>query len=99
MSNIGPSWSSCFVFAVLKQNYILVFVGGLAIGVPGELRGYEKAWRLYGSSKLSWSDLSQPATDMAKNGFKVPKSLENALKDFIVEHKGVNIKEKYPQFW
>jgi gamma-glutamyltranspeptidase len=67
--------------------------------VPGEISGYEEAWRNYGSSHLSWSDLFKPAIDMAQNGFKVPKSLENALNDFLDDHKDTDIKTTYPQFW
>ena len=78
---------------------IYMYTGGLAIGVPGEIRGYEEAWRLYGSSRVSWSDLFKPANDMATNGFKVPKSLEDAINDFVDDHKNDDIKTAYPQFW
>ncbi|KAL4229164.1 Gamma-glutamyltranspeptidase 1 [Mactra antiquata] len=69
--------------------------GGLAIGVPGEIRGYETAFKY---CKLPWKQLFQPAIDMAINGFKVPKSLEEALVDFVQSYPNENITEKFPQF-
>jgi len=67
--------------------------GGLAIGVPGEIRGYEMAHQF---ASLPWGDLFQPAIGMARDGFKVPRSLENALQDLTVERP--NWKTELPLF-
>ncbi|KAL4754260.1 hypothetical protein BDW72DRAFT_167088 [Aspergillus terricola var. indicus] len=48
-------------------------LGGLASGVPGELRGLELLHSKYGS--LPWSVLVQPAIDTARNGFPVGRDL------------------------
>ncbi|KAL4979621.1 nucleophile aminohydrolase [Aspergillus desertorum] len=64
-------------------------LGGLASGVPGELRGLELLHSKYGS--LPWSVLVQPAIDTARNGFPVGRDLvrymESAVgdgEDFLV---------------
>lgn len=50
--------------------------GGLAIGVPGELRGLEEAYRRWGT--LPWSHLVQPSIDLAK-GWKVDAELARRI--------------------
>lgn len=53
--------------------------GGLAVGVPGELRMWEDIHKKHG--KLPWHDIFQPAIDLAYNGFKVPNQLATAIAD------------------
>ncbi|KAJ5628147.1 hypothetical protein N7490_010375 [Penicillium lividum] len=47
--------------------------GGLASGVPGEVRGLEYLHKHYGS--LPWHTVMQPAIRTAREGFKVTKDL------------------------
>ena len=42
--------------------------GGLAAGVPGNVKGLHHVWLKHG--KLNWADLVQPTIDLARNGFK-----------------------------
>ncbi|KAI1440993.1 gamma-glutamyltranspeptidase [Annulohypoxylon stygium] len=51
----------------------LSLYGGLASGVPGELRGLEYLHKNYG--KLPWADVVTPAVKVAREGFKVSEDL------------------------
>ena len=42
------------------------------------MRGQFEAWKRHG--RLTWKRLVQPAIDLAKNGFKASKALDDALK-------------------
>lgn len=55
-------------------------VGYRAAGVPGTARGMELALRKYGSGKLSWAQLVEPARRLAANGFTVTYSLARGLR-------------------
>ncbi|KAI3492103.1 hypothetical protein L1887_43392 [Cichorium endivia] len=50
--------------------------GGLAVGVPGELRGLEEAHRRWG--RLPWKRLVQPSVELARSA-KVSKELARRL--------------------
>lgn len=52
-----------------NNNTAASLYGGLASGVPGELRGTEHLHKKYG--KLPWSTVIQPAIDVAYDGFPV----------------------------
>lgn len=52
--------------------------GGVAIAVPGEIKGYWKAHQMFG--KLKWNKLFQPAIEMCNNGFPLPASQAKFLK-------------------
>ncbi|HJP93145.1 MAG TPA: gamma-glutamyltransferase [Pyrinomonadaceae bacterium] len=54
-------------------------VGYRAAGVPGTVRGMELALKKYGSGKLTWSQLIEPARLLAANGFTVNYSLARSL--------------------
>jgi gamma-glutamyltranspeptidase/glutathione hydrolase len=54
-------------------------VGYRAAGVPGTVRGMELALKKYGSGKLTWAQLVEPARLLAGRGFKVTYSLAHSL--------------------
>lgn len=59
-----------------KNSSIL---GGLSVGVPGELRGWEALHGKWG--KLAWKDLFQPAVKINFGGFKVTNQLATAIRE------------------
>jgi gamma-glutamyltranspeptidase/glutathione hydrolase len=69
----------------LDQNGNLIkgeggsLLGYRAAGVPGTVRGMELALKRYGSGKISWAQLIEPARKLAMNGFPVSHSLAMAL--------------------
>ena len=56
-------------------------VGGLAVGVPGEVAGLELALSQFGSGKLSRQQIMQPAIDLANNGYVVSPTMYGAIAD------------------
>lgn len=54
-----------------------IYAGGLAIAVPGELRGLELAHQKFG--KLSWNSVFEPAAKIADDGFVISSSLDHAI--------------------
>ncbi len=56
-------------------------IGYRAAGVPGTVRGMELALKKYGSGKLTWSQLVDPARRLAANGFAVTNSLARSLEN------------------
>lgn len=55
-------------------------VGYRAAGVPGTVAGMALALKKYGSGKLSWSQLIEPARKLAWNGFEVNAALAHSLR-------------------
>ncbi|GAA5968400.1 hypothetical protein JCM3765_000447 [Sporobolomyces pararoseus] len=52
-------------------------IGGLAIGVPGEIRGFEAAYKACGGG-VSWERIFQPSVELARE-FKVGRELARRL--------------------
>ncbi|HUS11145.1 MAG TPA: gamma-glutamyltransferase [Pyrinomonadaceae bacterium] len=73
-------------------------VGYRAAGVPGTVRGMELALKKYGSGKLTWAQLIEPARRLA-NGFKVTYALARSLRgnnDYLSQYpetKRIYLKE------
>ncbi|MDQ3799649.1 MAG: gamma-glutamyltransferase [Acidobacteriota bacterium] len=56
-------------------------VGYRASGVPGTPAGLELAFKKYGSGKIRWADLVEPARRLAQDGFVLSKRLADVIKD------------------
>ena len=63
------------MFVGLPQNASLY--GGLAVAVPGEVRGWEQLHKMYG--RLPWSELLEPVITITRHGFKIPTQLYDRL--------------------
>lgn len=53
--------------------------GGLAIGIPGEIKGLYEAWKIGG--KLPWKDLFQPTIKKLREGWNVSEPLAVATEE------------------
>lgn len=60
-------------------------VGGLAVGVPGEVAGLLYGLEKYGSKKLSRAQIMQPSIDWAKKGIPVTVNLSKIITDELVK--------------
>jgi gamma-glutamyltranspeptidase/glutathione hydrolase len=54
--------------------------GYRAVGVPGTVAGMALAHKKYGSGKLTWAQLIEPARRLASRGFPVSQLLERSLR-------------------
>ena len=57
-------------------------VGYRASGVPGTLAGFEMAYKKYGTGKIRWSELVEPARVVAANGYVLTHRLANLFQDY-----------------
>ena len=58
-------------------QFHLLFVGGLASGIPGEVKGLYTAWEMFGI--IPWKDLFEPAIILCENGVVVLPSLAGII--------------------
>ncbi len=65
-------------------------VGYRASGVPGTLAGFDLAFKKYGSGKVKWAELVEPARRLAADGYV----LSNRLAELFISYK--ETLEKYP---
>ena len=57
-------------------------IGGLAIGVPGQVKGLYEAHQQFG--RLPWSELVQPSIELAENGVKILPSVAKSITEETV---------------
>jgi gamma-glutamyltranspeptidase/glutathione hydrolase len=82
-----------------KNNEQASITGGLASGVPGELRGLQYLHENYG--KLPWATVLQPAVKVAREGWTVNQDLVNYMKSATngaAEDNSTNFLTQDPDF-
>jgi len=57
-----------------------ICVGGLAIAVPGALKGYSAIYKLYGGG-VPWDSLFEPAIKLCEDGIDISERLEINMKN------------------
>src|SRR5437879_12705270 len=81
---MGPAAATLNIYLDKNGNVIEGEGGSIegyrAAGVSGTVRGMELALRKYGSGKLTWTQLIEPARRLAANGFTVNYSLARSLR-------------------
>ncbi|KAK6456142.1 gamma-glutamyltransferase [Scheffersomyces xylosifermentans] len=61
------------------DNFVLSKVGGLAIAIPGELKGLFELFTRHGSKKLSWKQLLDPVIKLNREGFPCSKVFKRVI--------------------
>lgn len=64
---------------MFNGNSSLSKVGGLAVGIPGELAGLYEAFKRYSSGKLTWAELIEPVAELNEKGFEISLPFSQAL--------------------
>ncbi len=75
----------------LLQNGRLSDGGPSVVNVPGTVAAMYLAWQKFGSKKLTWADLLQPAIRAARNGYVVSEGLATTLateRDQFMKYEG-----------
>ena len=57
-----------------------LYSGGKAIAVPGEIKGFYRAWQLYG--RVPWRELFDPTIQLCKEGHMVNAPLASAIRSY-----------------
>ncbi|EGW34774.1 uncharacterized protein SPAPADRAFT_57841 [Spathaspora passalidarum NRRL Y-27907] len=58
---------------------LLSKIGGLSIGIPGELAGLYQLFKLHGSGHLTWAELIDPVIKLNRDGFECSELFEGVI--------------------
>ncbi|KAL1707722.1 gamma-glutamyltranspeptidase [Schizophyllum commune] len=75
--NFRPAAPAAVTSKMYLDNPGASAVGGLAVAVPGELRGFEAMHKKYG--KLPWSRLFEPSIRLARDGFPLTEDMARVV--------------------
>ena len=75
----------------IVRNGRLVGDGPAAANIPGVVAGLDYLYKRYGSGKVKWAELIEPAIRYAENGFTLDESLPSSVAE------GRQFFEKYPE--
>ena len=75
----------------IVQDGRIVADGPAAANIPGVVAGLDYAYRHYGSGKVKWEDLVEPAIKLADEGFILDSSLPSSIAE------GRRFLEKWPE--
>src|SRR5712664_2387331 len=82
---MGPAAATRVVYLDKEGNLIKgegsSTVGYRAAGVPGTVRGMELALKKYGSGKVTWAQLIEPARRLAADGFPLSYSYARSFRN------------------
>jgi gamma-glutamyltranspeptidase len=76
--DMTPSHATPDNDAILRDGRI-VADGPAAANIPGVVAGLEYLYKTYGSGKVSWADLIEPAIKLADEGFILDESLPTSI--------------------
>ncbi len=85
-----PSHATMDNPAILRDGRI-VGDGPAAANIPGVVAGLDHLYRHYGSGKVTWAQLIEPAIALADEGFILDEALPSSL------NEGRRLLEKYPE--
>ncbi len=66
-------------------------IGPVLANIPGTVAGMEMAWKKYGSKKISWEEILEPAIKLATKGFALDDAFPTTLareKENYLEYEG-----------
>lgn len=73
---MAPSLASKNMFG---KSFVLSKIGGLAIAIPGELKGLDELYKQHGSGRLSWKQLFDPVIQLNERGWNCSKVFETVV--------------------
>ncbi len=84
----APAAAAADMFKFGPDNRVIDaanLVGGLSVGVPGEVAGLLYAFDTYGSKRISRADMLEPSIHYAEKGYTVTVNLAQIIRDNLAK--------------